>query len=270
MGGRLDGKVAVVMGAGSSAPGFSIGKATAALYAREGAAVVCVDFEAARAEETAQLILGEGGRAVATRADATSQADIEAAVALAVQEFGGLDIMHNNVGVGSDGGPIELCTLESWNRELAVSLTTAFLGVKVAIPHLRARGGGAIINTSSIAAVRQLKRGSSAAYTAAKAGVEAMTRIVANDYGPENIRVNCVRVGFADTPLVRRLYEGAGLHGEALEAKMKDSAAFVPLRNERTSVWDVAHASLFLASDEARHLTGVILNVDGGVDVAAV
>jgi NAD(P)-dependent dehydrogenase (short-subunit alcohol dehydrogenase family) len=267
---RLEGKVAIVMGAGSSAPGWSNGKACAAAYAREGAAVLCVDFDAGRAEEAAGVIAAEGHVARALRADATREDDVEAAVAYAVSEFGGLDIMHNNVGVGSDGGALHEHSVAAWDRELDVSLKSAFLGMRAAIPRLQARGGGAIVNISSIAAVRPLKRGSSVSYSAAKAGVEAMTRVAAADYGPENIRVNCIRIGFCDTPLVRGMYERAGIHGEALEAKMKEGGQTVPLRHERTQVWDVANAAVFLACDEARHITGVILNVDGGLDVAPI
>jgi NAD(P)-dependent dehydrogenase (short-subunit alcohol dehydrogenase family) len=142
--------------------------------------------------------------------------------------------------------------------------------MRAGIPHLLKRGGGAIVNTSSIAAVRPLLRGKSPAYTAAKAGVEAITRAAAAEYGPDNIRVNCLRIGYADTPLVRGLYEKAGIRGEALEAKMKESGMSVPLRHERTTVWDVAKAALFLASNEAGHITGVVLNVDGGVDVTPI
>jgi NAD(P)-dependent dehydrogenase (short-subunit alcohol dehydrogenase family) len=271
MGQRLQGKVAVVMGAGSSAPGFSNGKACAMAYAREGASVVAVDFDFGRAEETAKIISDEGLTARAFRADVTRAADVEAAMAFAVEQFGGLDVAHNNVGTGSNtSSKLDGLTMGDWDREIAVTLTSAFLGMKAAIPHLRARGGGAIVNTSSISAVRALKRSNNAAYTAAKAGVEAMTRLAASEYGPENIRVNCIRIGFADTPLVRRLFQGAGIEGEALEAKMKETGLGVPLRGERTSVWDVANAAVFLASDEARHVTGVILSVDGGLDVAQI
>lgn len=265
---RLKGKVAVVVGAGSSAQGWSNGKAVAAAYAREGAAVLAVDFDAARAEEAANTIQAEGFRAHPFRADATREDEVEAAIAEAVKAFGGLDILHNNVGVGSEGGAWDTLTLDSWRREIDVSLTSVFLSTRAAIPRFRARGGGAIVNTSSIAAIRPLNRGSSAPYVAAKAGVEAITRQCAADYGPENIRANCVRIGFCDTPLVRGMYIRAGVTGDELEAKMKEGGAIVPLRHERTTVWDVANAAVFLASDEARHVTGVVLSVDGGLDVA--
>jgi NAD(P)-dependent dehydrogenase (short-subunit alcohol dehydrogenase family) len=269
--GRLKGKVAVVVGAGSSAGfGWSNGKAVAAVYAREGASVLAVDFDAARAEDAAQAIRGEGHVAEAFRADATSNTDMEAAMAHAAKTFGGIDIVHNNVGSGAGGAALHEYSLKDWDTEIAISLKSAFLGMRAGIPHLLKRGGGAIINTSSIAAVRPLLRGKSPGYTAAKAGVEAMTRAAASEYGPDNIRVNCIRIGYSDTPLVRGMYQKAGITGEALDAKMKESGAMVPLRNERTTVWDVANAALYFASDDARGITGVIMNVDGGVDVMAI
>jgi NAD(P)-dependent dehydrogenase (short-subunit alcohol dehydrogenase family) len=269
--GRLQGKVAVVMGAGSSGPGWSNGKAVAATYAREGAKVVAVDFDLARAEETAQAIAGEGHLAKAFRADATQEADVEAVMAFAIEQFGALDILHNNIGSASDKSErIHEHSLGNWDRELAVTLKTGFLGMKAAIPHMLKAGGGAIVNTSSIAAVRPLTRGSNASYAAAKAGIEAITKVAASDYGPDNIRVNCVRIGYADTPLVRGLYLKAGVPADEVDGLMLQSGKSVPLRNERTTVWDVANAALFLASDEAKHITGVILNVDGGLDVAQI
>jgi NAD(P)-dependent dehydrogenase (short-subunit alcohol dehydrogenase family) len=269
--GRLQDKVAVVMGAGSSGPGWSNGKAVAMTYARAGAKVVAVDFDAARAAETAGLITGEGLAGRSFRADATSADQVEAAMAFAVAQFGRVDVLHNNIGSASDRPErLHEHRLESWNREIDITLKTGFLGMRAAIPHMLAVGGGAIVNTSSIAAVRPLNRGSNASYAAAKAGIEAITRVAAADYGPDNIRVNCLRIGYADTPLVRGLYLKAGVPAEQVDEMMLASGKSVPLRNERTTVWDVANAALFLASDEARHITGVILNVDGGLDVSPI
>jgi NAD(P)-dependent dehydrogenase (short-subunit alcohol dehydrogenase family) len=271
MSGRLAGKVAVVVGAGSSAAGVSNGRAVAIGYAREGALVLAVDLNGDSAEETARMIAEEGGTARGFRADATRLAEVEAAMAAAERAFGGVDVVHNNVGVASMApASLEDYAEAAWDLEIAVSLKSAFLGMKAGIPRLRARGGGAIVNTSSIAAVRPLTRGAAIAYTAAKGGVEAMTRQAAAEYGPQNIRVNALRIGFADTPLIRNRYAEAGVTGAALDAAMRESGTSVPLRGERTSVWDVAAAAVFLASDEARHITGVILNVDGGLDVAPI
>jgi NAD(P)-dependent dehydrogenase (short-subunit alcohol dehydrogenase family) len=268
---RLEGKVAVVMGAGSSGPGWSNGKAVAAAYAREGAAVLAVDFDPERAEETAKVIVGEGHTARGFRADATRDDDVEAAMAYAVEQFGAIDVLHNNIGSASTAPQrVHEHSLEGWAREIDISLKTAFLGMRAAIPRMLARGGGAIVNTSSIAAVRPLSRGTIASYAAAKAGVEAITRCAAADYGPDNIRVNCIRIGFCDTPLMRNIFLKAGVAPEDLDGVMRQTGRVVPLRNERTQVWDVAAAAVFLASDEARHITGVILNVDGGLDVAPI
>jgi NAD(P)-dependent dehydrogenase (short-subunit alcohol dehydrogenase family) len=269
--GRLAGKVAVVIGAGSSGVGISNGRAVAIAYAREGAAVLAVDLNGASAEETARMISEAGGAARGFRADATRLDEVEAAMAFAAEAFGGIDIVHNNVGVASmEPAAIEDYAVEAWDREIAVTLKSAFLGMRAAFPRLRAQGGGVIVNTSSIAAVRSLTRGAAIAYTAAKGGVEAMTRQAAAEYGPQNIRVNCLRIGYADTPLIRNSFEAAGITGATLEERMREGGVGVPLRGERTSVWDVAAAAVFLASDEARHITGVILNVDGGLEVAPI
>jgi NAD(P)-dependent dehydrogenase (short-subunit alcohol dehydrogenase family) len=267
MGRRLEGKVAVVVGAGSSSPGWSNGKAVAVAYAREGASVVAADFDLRRAEETAKIIVGEGHIGRAMRANATSEEDVEAVMATAAEAFGGIDIVHNNVGMSYAGGSMYLPTVAEWDLEMNQTLKSAFLGCRAAIPYLRSRGGGAIINTSSIAAVRSLNRGSPIAYIVAKAGVEAMTRGYAVEFGPDNIRVNCIRIGYCDTPHVRHGYEEAGIRGEELDKRMAADGLKVPLRGERTTPWEVAAAAVFLASDEASHTTGVVLNVDGGLEI---
>jgi NAD(P)-dependent dehydrogenase (short-subunit alcohol dehydrogenase family) len=249
---RLQDRSVVVMGAGSIAPGWSNGKACAVSYARAGAKVVCVDLVAARAEETAHRIAQAGGRVIALKADATREEDVAAVVERAEREFGRLDVMHNNVGVGGSFGTPDQIPLAAWQRELSVNLTA---------------GGGAIVNISSLLAVRFLKL-PSVAYGAAKAGVEAMTRACAAAYGRDNIRVNCIRIGFAETPLVELGLAARGLTGERREQEMDKSRAKVPLRGEHTDPFDVAACAVFLASDEARHITGVVLNVDGGLECA--
>jgi NAD(P)-dependent dehydrogenase (short-subunit alcohol dehydrogenase family) len=264
---RLQDRSVVVMGAGSIAPGWSNGKACAVSYARAGAKVVCVDLVAARAEETAHRIAQAGGRVIALKADATREEDVAAVVERAEREFGRLDVMHNNVGVGGSFGTPDQIPLAAWQRELSVNLTSAYLGIRHAVPAMRRAGGGAIVNISSLLAVRFLKL-PSVAYGAAKAGVEAMTRACAAAYGRDNIRVNCIRIGFAETPLVELGLAARGLTGERREQETDKSRAKVPLRGEHTDPFDVAACAVFLASDEARHITGVVLNVDGGLECA--
>lgn len=267
--GQLEGRTAVVMGAGSLAAGIGNGKAAALAYAREGASVVCVDHVLDRAEETAKLIAGEGGTAVAMQGDATREPDVASAVAEAISVYGRLDVMHNNVGVGGAMGAPDQITPDAWDREVAQNLTSAYLGIRCAVPAMRDRGGGAITNISSLLAVRFLRR-PSVAYTASKAAVEALTRSSAVAYGRDNIRVNCIRVGFSETPLIRIGLDASPLTEEQKEAEMDKSRRKVPLRGEHTDPFDVAAAAVFLASDAAKNLTGVILNVDGGLECAPI
>lgn len=266
---RLNAKVAVVVGAGSIAPGWSNGKACAVSYAREGAAVVCADYVLERAEAAARIICEEGGRAIALRADATREADVQSLVERALSEFGRIDIMHNNVGVGGSFGAPDQIVPDAWDREIAQNLTTAYLGIRCVVPAMREQGGGVIINISSLLAVRFLRR-PNVGYAAAKAGVEAMTRACAAAYGRDNIRVNCIRIGFSETPLVMSGVEARGLSEEMKQAELDKSRAKVPLRGEHGDPFDIASAAVFLASDEAKHITGAILNVDGGLEAAPI
>lgn len=266
---RLEDKCIVVMGAGSIAPGWSNGKACAMSYARAGANLICVDQVIARAEEAAHKIAGEGGRVVALKADATREQDVAEVVVRAEREFGRLDVMHNNVGVGGSTGAPDQIPLAAWEREISVNLTSAYLGIRHAVPAMRRNGGGVIVNISSLLAVRFLKL-PSVGYSAAKAGVEALTRACAAAYGRDNIRVNCIRIGFAETPLVELSLAVRGLSGEQKENELAKSRAKVPLRGEHTDPFDVGACAVFLASDEARHVTGVVLNVDGGLECAPV
>ena len=263
----LEGKSIIVMGAGSIASGWSNGKASAVSYARAGARLVCVDQVAARAEEAAQLIAEEGGRAIALKADATREEDVARVVAAAAGEFGRVDVLHNNVGVGGSMGTPDQIPLAAWQRELSINLTSAYLGIRHAVPQMRKHGGGAIVNISSLLAVRFLKK-PSVGYSAAKAGVEALTRACAAGYGRDNIRVNCIRIGFAETPLMELGLAARGLTPERKAEELAKSRAKVPLRGEHTDPFDVAATAVFLASDQARHITGAILNIDGGLECA--
>jgi NAD(P)-dependent dehydrogenase (short-subunit alcohol dehydrogenase family) len=248
--GRLRGKVAIVTGAGSRGPGLGNGKATALLFAREGARVLCVDAVKERAEETAGLVSAEGGEAAAVAADVTRADDCRAMVAEAVGRWGGLDVLHNNVGIESRAGVMETSEAE-WDRVMAVDLKSMLLATQAAVPALTERGGGAITCVSSIAGFRGHGR---TAYAAAKAGVVGFVTSVAVQLGPRRIRVNAIAPGAVWTPMVENLGP------EARERRRRAN----PLGVEGTA-WDVAWGAVYLASDEARWVTGHTLVIDGGL-----
>jgi NAD(P)-dependent dehydrogenase (short-subunit alcohol dehydrogenase family) len=247
---RLAGKVAIVTGAGSRGPGVGNGKATAILFAREGARVLCVDVVKERAEETVGLIRAEGGDAEALAADVTRDADCRAMVAAAVDRWGGLDILHNNVGIESRKDLLDTTEAE-WDHVMAVDLKSAFLATRSAAPALAARGGGSVTCVSSVAALRGHGR---TAYAAAKAGLIGFVRTTAVQLGPQRIRVNAIAPGRVWTPMVE------ALGPEARERRRRSS----PLGTEGTA-WDVAWGAVYLASDEARWVTGHVLVIDGGL-----
>ncbi len=250
MAGRLATKVAIVTGAGSRGPGLGNGKATAILFAREGARVLCVDLVKERADETLGLIRAEGGEADAFAADVTRADDCRAMVDAAVERWGGLDVLHNNVGIESRTDLLDT-TEEEWDQTLRVDLTSMFLATKSAVPALAARGGGSVICVSSIAGLRGVGR---TAYAAAKAGVIGLVRSVAGQLGPQGIRVNAIAPGLVWTPMVE-------LRGpEAREQRRRAS----PLGTEGTA-WDVAWGAVYLASDESRWVTGQTLVIDAGL-----
>ena len=259
---RLKDRVAIVFGAGSSGPGWGNGKAAAVTYARAGARLVCVDMVEAAAEETAALIRGEGGEAIAAVADTTDLAAVEAAVAAAIGRFGRIDILHNNVGVVLHGGPVELDE-EAFRRNLDINVGSVYRTAKAVLPHFIAQKSGVIINISSLAALRWTGYPYFAYYTA-KAAVNQATVALALQYAPHGIRANCVVPGLIDTPLI---YKQISSQYASAEEMVAARGRAVPLGHMGTA-FDVANAALFLASDEAKFITGVNLPVDGGQSCA--
>jgi NAD(P)-dependent dehydrogenase (short-subunit alcohol dehydrogenase family) len=268
MSGRLAGKVALIMGAGSSGPGWGNGKATAVRFAEEGARVIAVDYNETAARETAALITGEGGIAEALRCDVTRSDEVASLVAGVAARHGRIDVLDNNVGIAEVGGVVDLPE-EEWNRVFSVNLTSAFLAMKYVIPIMErqfaAEGqGGSIINISSIASIRYTGV-SYASYAATKAGLNHLTRTTAAQYAPKKIRVNAILPGLMKTPMVER---SAGLAqsyaGGDIEAMWRARDAQVPM-GHMGDAFDVANAALFLASDESRYVTGIELVVDGGI-----
>lgn len=254
---RLAGKVAIVTGAGSRGPGWGNGKAVAVLFAREGATVVLNDRDPDAVAETARIIADEGGTASVLVGDLTDAAVAEGLAEHALREHGRLDILHNNVGIEGAGSVVEMSE-ELWDRVMNVNVKTMALASKYAIPAMISSGdGGSIVNISSISALRP--RGLTP-YSASKGAVIALSRAMAIDHAADGIRVNCVAPGPVYTPHVA----SGGMDDETRERRKNAS----PLKIEGTA-WDVAYASLFFASDEARYVTGVTMPVDGGVTVSS-
>jgi NAD(P)-dependent dehydrogenase (short-subunit alcohol dehydrogenase family) len=248
---RLKDKVAIVSGAGSSGPGMGNGKATAILFAREGAAVVAVDKNLKAAEETVKLITGDGGRATALQADVTKESEAEKVVEAAVSSYGRLDILFNNVGIGLGSGGLKV-TEEEWDAVMDTNLKSILFLCKYAVPEMKKVGGGAIVNNASMAAFYGHRL---YAYAASKAGVTALTRSMAVGLAKDNIRVNCVSPGFIDTPMVQPIMN---------EKRKQTVSERVPMRRHGKAE-EIAYAVLFLASDEASYITGQTLSVDGGM-----
>jgi NAD(P)-dependent dehydrogenase (short-subunit alcohol dehydrogenase family) len=263
MAGRLEGKAAVVVGAGQT-PGETIGngRAMALLFAREGAEVLCVDRIGERAEETAAMIAKEGGKAFARQADVVKETDCVGVVAAAMERWGGFDILVNNVGIGGGDGPAHRVEEQAFERIVAVNLKGMWLMTKFALGVMREQGSGAIVNISSLAAVAG---GIQVAYEVSKAGVNRLTTSVAAANAKHGVRCNAIMPGLMDTPMA--VAGIAQARGETQAAVRERRNAQVPLGGKMGTAWDTAYAALFLASDEAKFITGAILPVDGGMGV---
>lgn len=257
---RLKDKVAIVVGAGQT-PGDTIGngRATAILFAREGARVALIDCNSESARETQSLIEAEGGKCFTFTADVTSQKDCQAFVRATMETYGRVDILHNNVGVGAGDDGLLSLSEESWDRVMRVNLKSMFLSCRSVLPVMRKQQSGSIINISSIAAVCAANI---VAYKTSKAGVNALTHTIAMENAKFNIRANVIMPGLMNTPMA---IEGISRsRGIAKEELIRQRDARVPLGQKMGSAWDVAFAALFLASDESRFITGITLPVDGG------
>jgi NAD(P)-dependent dehydrogenase (short-subunit alcohol dehydrogenase family) len=231
------------------------GKATAILFAREGAKVLCVDQVLGRAEETVGLIAQEGGVASAFAADVTKRGDCATMVSAAIERYGRLDVLHNNVGIGSVQG-IRDITEGEWDRTMAVNLKSMLLTIQAVIPRLEEAGGGSIVNVASIAGLRYAGAGIGA-YSASKAGIVGLTISAAGQLGEKRIRVNAIAPGLVYTPFVAQFINDA-----ARERRRR--GGLIP--DEGTG-WDVGWAAVYLASDEARWVTGQVLVVDAGLTI---
>lgn len=266
MGDRLKNKVAIVTGAGSIGPGWGNGKAAAVLFAREGAKVFAVDVNPAAADETKSIIDREGGVCTVMKADVSRADEVKSMVDQCIQTFGRIDVLHNNVGIVVLGGPVDTSE-DTWDRVMAVNLKSMFLTCKYTIPHMEKNGGGVIINISSVSATRYIGI-PYITYYASKAGILGLTQGIALQYADKNIRANVILPGLMNTPLIREPLKD--VYGA------KDIEEMIAIRDKKCptgkmgDAWDVAHAALFLASDEAKYITGAQIVVDGGLTCRAI
>ncbi len=255
--GRLADKVAIVTGAGSSGPGIGTGKAMSVLFAREGAKVVLVDLFEDRAQETLAMIESEGGEASIVTADLSDLSQAQRIVDEAVARYGGVDILVNNAAIASSTNLLDT-PVELLQSILTVNLAAPFMLIKAVVPIMQRGGGGSIVNISSIAALRGQGGRGQAAYASAKAGLEGLMYDVADAFGKDGIRVNCVAPGIISTPMRNQAIIQAGLDPAELDLTYKIS---LPSEGD---TWDIAQTALFLVSPEGHFITGVLIPVDGG------
>jgi NAD(P)-dependent dehydrogenase (short-subunit alcohol dehydrogenase family) len=260
-GGRLQGKVAIVTGAGCVGPGWGNGRAVAVLFAQAGAAVFAVDKDLEAMEETLRRIEAAGGAATPYACDVTDSAAVAAMVAACQAAYGRVDILVNNVGGSAPGGPVELSE-DKWDAQIAFNLKSVYLTCKHVLPVMEAQGGGAIVNTASTSGTRWTGA-AQVAYAASKAGVIQLSRVVAVEYAKKGIRVNTVVPGQLHTPMVEARLAGQRAGGD-VDKLLASRIARIPL-GFMGDGRDTANAALFLASDEAQFVTGTEIVVDGGM-----
>ena len=265
---RLKDRVAIVTGAGTIAPGWGLGRATAVLFAREGANVLLADINAQSAGETAEIIRGEGGECTVCETDVSKSTAVARMVSTCLDAYGRIDILHNNVGIIIPGGAAEMPE-EDWDFAFNVNLKSIFLTCKHVIPQMQKQKVGSIINVSSISSRRYLGI-NYISYPTTKAAINQFTRMTAVQYGPWGIRCNAILPGFIRTPMVEKTVISAMQKSTnpdvTLESYYAKREAQIPLRR-MGDAWDVAKAALFLASDESLYITGIELVVDGGVEL---
>lgn len=260
---RLQGKVAIVTGAGQTeGQGIGNGRATAIAFAREGATVVLADRDEASAQETAETI---GERAAVVATDVAVEEDCARLVGTCLERHGRVDVLHHNVGIGTGDGWAENLNMDAWERIMRVNAGSAAMLAKAVVPAMREQGGGAITHVSSIAAVCATTIGLGnppLGYKMSKAALNALTQSLAQNYAAVGIRVNTIMPGLIDTPMgVDAVAREFGIDRERYAEARNET---VPLKGGMGSAWDVANAAVFLASEEARFITGALLPVDGG------
>lgn len=256
--GRLDGRVAIVTGAGSRAEGIGNGRAASILFAREGARVGLIDSVHEWAERTKQMIDAEGGTSMVVDCDVTDPAAAEAAVGQVVRAWGRLDVLVNNVGIGGPGGTALEVDPDDWDRAMRVNVTSMVIMSRYAIPEMLRAGGGSIVNLASVAGLTGGHP--SLMYPTSKAAVIGLTRAMAAHHGEQGIRVNCIAPGMVYTPMV---------FARGMSPEMRDARRRRSLLKTEGSGWDVGQAALYLAGDESRWVTGIVLPVDAGASAGS-
>jgi NAD(P)-dependent dehydrogenase (short-subunit alcohol dehydrogenase family) len=255
---RLKDKVAIVAGAGSIAPGWSNGKATAVLFAREGAKVFAVDRDLASVADTKAVIAHEGGECTVHQADVSVAAEVDAMVAACLAAYGRVDVLFNNVGLQIVGGPLEISETD-WDRIMTVNVKSMYLACRAVIPHMIAQGGGSIINNSSTAAIRFTY--ANVGYAASKGAVKQLTQNIGVQYAAKGIRCNCVMPGYIATPRITDRLRRS--NPDDYDEKIRERQMNVP-NGRLGTAWDVAYGVLYLASDESAFVNATELVIDGG------